>query len=200
MCDPTGMLITSLAIAAASAVANDMGQREQAKSQADYQKAQQAAHNKAAMQNAENAIKEQNEQTAAERIQQMQQNDAASSELIKNQRDFLQKRGTAVASSPYGAGLSFDALMADFDRTLAQNSDVVKEQLRMQGVAADINAKGYQDRANSRITSQQGYIPAPITQPNTLANVLGFAGSAMNTINTATNYGQHAPGKAPPKE
>lgn len=192
------LMAVSLAIAAASAVAQDQGQRAQAKSQADYQKAQQEAHNKAALQNAQAAIKEQNEQTAAERLQQMQNNEAASSEIQKNQRDFLQKRGMAVSSSPYGSGLSFDALMADFERSLAMNNNVVQEQLRMQGISADTNIRGYRDRAQSRIDSQQGYTPAPINQPNTLASALGFAGSAMNTFNTATNYGQHMPGKAPP--
>ena len=190
MCPPV-LMAASLTIAAAQAAASYAGQKDEAKSQAAYQKAQQEAHNKAAMQNAQNAISEQNEQTAAERIQQMQQNDAASSELQKNQRDFLQKRGQAVASSPYGAGLSYDALMADYQRTLAQNNDIVQEQLRMQGVAADINARGYQDRASSRINSQQGYIPAPVKQPNGLAAALGFAGSALGSYNTATDYGKN---------
>lgn len=192
------LMAASLAIAAASAVASDAAQRDQAKSQAAYQKAQQEAHNKAALQNANLAIKEQVEQTAAERIQQMQNNEVAANEVQRNQRDFLQKKGMAVSSSPYGSGLSFDALMADFERSRAFNNDAIQEQLRMQGIASDINVRGFQDTAAARIKSQQGYIPSPINQPNTLATALGFAGSAMNTVNTATNYGQHKPGKTPP--
>lgn len=200
MCDFGISLALSLAIAAAAAAAQDQAQRDEAKSQAAYQKAQQNAHNKAALQNARSAINEQVEQTAAERIQQMQNNEVAANEMQKNQRDFLQKRGTAVSSSPYGSGLSFDALMADFERSRAFNNDAIQEQLRMQGIASDINVSGYRDRAQSRISSQQGYIPSPIKQPNTIATALGFAGTAANSWNTATSYGTNIPGKAPPKK
>lgn len=191
MCPPV-MFAISLAIAAASAVAQDQGQRAEARSQKQYQEAQMRAHNEAALQNAESAIKEQNEQTAAERQQQMQQEAAASREKQKHQIDFLQKRGTAMASSPYGAGNSFDALMADYSRALGMANDVTDEQLKMQGVAADTNIRGYRDRAQARINAQQGYFPSPIKQPSTMATALGFLGDAAGSYNSATNHGKES--------
>lgn len=191
MCDfGLSLMAASLAISAASAVAADQGARADAKSQKAYQEAQQRAHNEAAQQNAQNAIKEQVEQTAAERIQQMQHGDSIARDMQKSQAEFLQKRGTAIASSPNAGGAALDALLADYDRAFAMSKDVAQEQLEMQGVASDINVRGYYDRATSRINSQQGYIPAPIKGPNTLASGLGFLGDALDTYNSATNYGR----------
>lgn len=190
MCE-TGLLIASLALSAAGAAAQQVAQSQAASQQAAYQEAQMRAHNEAIQQNSANAIKEQVEQTAAERTKQMQDAAVAAREQQKNQIDYLQKKGTAQASSPYGAGLSFDALMADFSRAYARNSDVIDEQLKMQGMASDINVRGYRDRAQARLDSQQGYIPAPINNGNSfLASALGFAGDAFGAYNSATNYGK----------
>ena len=197
MCPPV-LLAASLAIAAASSYASYQSGNEQADAQEAYQRAQQEAHNQAAKQNADLAIKEQIEQTAAERTKQMQDNEVAANEIQKNQREMLQKKGTAVASSPYGAGLSFDALMADFERSKAQNQNVIQEQLRLQGIASDINVRGFRDSAQARISSQQGYIPAPVNRPSALAAGLGFASSAFNTFNTQTEFGTKWPGSKPP--
>ena len=190
MCGPLVIPMISMAIAAASAIAQDQGARADAKSNLKYQEAQMRANNEAAMQNAGAAVKEQTEQEAAENIQQMQNMQAAAAEKQKNQIDALQKQGAAMASSPYGNGASFDALMADYGRALAVNQDTVDHQLEMQGIAAETNKRSYRDKAHYRINSQQGYIPAPVSGPNTLASALGIAGSAMSAYNSATNYGR----------
>lgn len=190
MCEPTTLFAVSLAIAAASTAASFKAQDDAANSQVKYQEAQAEAQNRANLQNAQNAIKEQTEATTAERMQQMQNNEAASRELQQNQSDYLQKRGQAIASSPWGGGASFDALLADYGRVYAQNNDVAKEQLRMQGVMADTNIRGYRDTAQSRINTAQGYIPAPVNGPSALAAGLGFASSALGSYNSATNYGR----------
>lgn len=192
----TALMAASLALAAASAIATDQAGRADAKSQKAYQEAQMRAHNEAALQNAQNAIKEQTEMSAAERVQQMQNQDAAAREMQKNQIDYLQKKGAAIASSEYGSGVSFDALLADYDRAFAMSRDVTQEQLEMQGVGADINMRGYQDRAAQRINSQQGYIPAPIKGPNTLATALSFGAQAAGTV--YGGYSSGASGKAAP--
>lgn len=191
MCDAaTALFVSSLALSAAQATAGYMGASQNAQEQKAYQEAQARAYNEAAQQNAQNAIKEQVEQTAAERTKEMQQNAAAAREQQKIQTDFLQKRGTAIASSPNAGGASLDSLMADYERAYAMHKDVVDEQLKMQGVASDINVRGYRDRAESRINTQQGYIPAPVYGPNAMASALGFAGSALNSYNYATNFGR----------
>ncbi len=191
MCEPTtALFITSLAISALAGGAQHMAANDAASAQKAYQEAQMRANNEARLQNAQNAIKEQNEQTTAERMQQMQHEQSAAREKQKNQADFLQKRGTALASSPNAGGASLDALMADYSRAYAMSNDVVDEQLKMQGVAADTSVRGYRDRAESRINSQQGYIPTPVQGPNALAAALGFAGNAVGAYNSATNYGR----------
>lgn len=190
MCGPVAYGIASLIISAAGAVAQDQSARSNARAQKAYQEAQMRAHNEAAEQNAQAAIKEQNEQTTAENMQQMQNQEAAAREKQANQRDYLEKKGAATASSPYAAGASFDSLMADYSRAYAMNNDIVQEQLEMHGIAARTNIEGYKNRAATRIDSQQAYIPAPIAQANTWATALGFAGDAMGTYNKATNYGR----------
>ena len=199
MCDIT--LAVGAALSAVSAVANQMASQAEASAQAAYQAAQMKAHNEAMEQNAKNAIKEQVEQTAAERTQQMQHAAASAREQQKNQIDYLQKKGTALASSPYGAGLSFEALLADYDRAYARNSDVTKEQLAMQGIASDIAVRGYRDRAQARLESQHGYIPAPIDNGGSaFVSALGFTGDALGMYNSATNYGKDSLwGKGAPK-
>lgn len=192
MCDfglSTGL---ALAMAAASSVTQHIAANEEASAQAAYQAAQQKANNEAAVQNANAAIREQVEQTAAERTQQMQHNDAAARDKQANQKDFLQKRGTALASSSSN-GLALEALMADYERAYAFNNDVIDEQLKMQGASADINVRGYRDRADSRISSHQGYIPTPIKGTSTLASGLSLAGNVLGTWNQSTNYGRSKP-------
>lgn len=189
MCDiVTGL---GMALSAIGAVAQQKASSEAASQQAAYQEAQMKAHNEAIKQNAQNALKEQVEQTTAERVQQMQQAQSAAREQQKNQVEYLRKKGTAVASSPYGAGLSFDMLMADYGQAYANNTDVIREQLAMQGVAADTNVRAYHDRAESRLNSQQGYIPAPAQESgNVFISALGFAGDALGMYNARTNYGK----------
>ena len=190
MCPPV-LLAVSLAISAASAIASSQAQNAEADSQRKYQEAQMRANNEAAVQNANAAISEQIEQTAAERMQQMQQGDAAAREKQKIQADYLQKKGAAIASSPNGAGLSFDSLLADYGRAYAMNNDVVDEQLRMQGVSADTNVKAYYDRATNRIASQQGYIPSPIKGGSSfLTSALGFGSDVLGAYNAKTNFGK----------
>ena len=117
MCDITMGL--GLALSAVSAIAQQRAAAEAASQQAAYQEAQMKAHNEAIKQSAQNALKEQVEQTTAERMQQMQEAQASAREQQKHQTEYLQKKGTAMASSPYGAGLSFDMLMDDYGRAYA---------------------------------------------------------------------------------
>lgn len=188
MCDITMGL--GLALSAVSAIAQQRAAAEAASQQAAYQEAQVKAHNEAIKQSAQNALKEQVEQTTAERMQQMQEAQASAREQQKHQTEYLQKKGTAMASSPYGAGLSFDMLMDDYGRAYAVNTDVTREQLEMLGVSHDTSVRGYRDRAQSRLDSQQGYVPAPIENggSNMLVNALGFAEDALGMYNAHTNY------------
>lgn len=188
MCDITMGL--GLALSAVSAIAQQRASAEAASQQAAYQEAQMKAYNEAMKQSAQNALKEQVEKTTAERMQQMQEAQASAREQQKHQTEYLQKKGTAMASSPHGAGLSFDMLMDDYGRAYAVNTDVTREQLEMLGVSHDTSVRGYRDLAQSRLDSQQGYVPAPIANggSNMLVNALGFAGDALGMYNAHTNH------------
>lgn len=167
----------SLAIAAASGAASYQASSSSAKAQMAYQRNQQRAHNEAAQQNAQSAIKEQVEASAAERVAQMQDTQAAEEKIFDNKKDRLQAQGQAVASS-MADGTAFDQLVRDYLRTEARIKDVTKQQLAMQNVQRDFTVSGYKDRAQGRIDAQQGFIPAPVNQPSWGLAALGIAKDA----------------------
>ena len=101
MCDggAFSIPIASLLIATASAVANGQAQAQQAQAQAAYQEAQAAEYARTAELNNQAAIREYTEQSAAERISQMQEQAAASQQAQDVQKEMLQKKGTMLAST-----------------------------------------------------------------------------------------------------
>jgi hypothetical protein len=175
------MLVTSLAIAVASGVANHMAQQSQAEAQADYQKALGEAHNAAAVQTANSAIREQVEQSAAERTTQMQEQAAAGEQLFTLQTQRLKAQGEAAASSE-AAGTALDMLMADYRRTEAQKQDVIGAQLQMQGVQHDFAISGAKDRADSRIKGQSGFVPSPVSYPSWGLTALGIGADVTGKV------------------
>ena len=185
MCGMWAYYIAQIGLSAASAIVQYRAEKEQAEAEVAYQEALGAAQNKAMEQTAQNAVKEQTEATTAERQRQMQENEVAARALQQNQTDYLQKKGQAVASSPHGAGASFDALMADYGRAYALNNDIAREQLRMQGVSADANIRGYYDSAASRINAQQSFIPRTVYGPSPWVHALGFAKQGMSVAGSA---------------
>lgn len=176
MCElGTALLASSLAISLASGVAGHMAQQAQADAQMQYQTALGNAHNQAALNNANSAIREQVEQSAAERTAQMQEQEATRQELFNLQVERLKAQGEAAASSE-AAGTAYDMLMNDYRRTEAQKQDVLKEQLKMQGVQHDFTVSGARDRADSRIKSQSGFVAAPVSYPSWGLTALGIGG------------------------
>lgn len=161
-----------------------------ASAQAGYQARQAQAYNEANLRNAQEAIKEQTEQSAAERVSQMQETDKASLEIQRHQREMISKKGTALAAAK-GSGGALDALLADYERGYGQNADVIRQQLDMQGVASNISVQASKDRAEGRITSQQKYIAAPISRPNFYSAALGIGGNVLGTYGQLTNYGKN---------
>lgn len=179
MCEPTTLLIASLALTAATGVAGHMGQQAQADAQTKYQETMGRAHNDAAKQNAQSAIREQGEQSAAERTTQLQEQAAASHEMQTLQAERLRAQGEAVASSQ-AAGTAFDMLLADYKRTEARKKDIIKQQLEMQGAAHDFTVSGFRDRTDSRLKGQSGFIASPVGQPSWALTGLGIAGGMVD--------------------
>lgn len=174
MCEPTSITFAiSLAITAITSIAQHKAQESAAKANLNYQEAQGRAHNKAMLQTADSAIREQVEQSAAERTAQMQEQEATGQQIFDLQTERLRRQGEAVASSQ-ASGTSLDMLMADYHRVEAQKKDVMKEQMRMQGVQHDFAVSGMRDQTDSRIKAQQGFIGSPVSFPDWGLTALGI--------------------------
>lgn len=188
--------IASLVIGAASSIANGAAQYQQAQAQAAYQEAQAAEYARAAELNNQAAIREYTEQSAAERISQMQEQEAASQQAQDVQKERLQKQGTMMASTN-AAGMALDYLMADFEREEASRKDSIRQQYEMSAVGHELNLSSFKDKAQNRINSQQNYIAQGSTFNsglNTLGTMLGIGNAAVGAYDKWDKY-QTAKGK-----
>lgn len=190
MCTAIAIGITSLVMGAASAVASGMQQQQQAQAQADYQVAQAAEYARVNDLNNTAAVKEYVEQSAAERMGQMQEQQVASQTAQEVQKEALEKKGTMMASTN-AAGLALDFLTADYERDKAGRLDGIRHQYEMSSVNADIVIEGYKDKAQNRINSQQNFIAAPSSYSsgmNMLGTALGIGGAALGAYDKYTKY------------
>lgn len=179
----------SLAIGAASAVASFAGQQQQANAQAAYQKAQATENARVNDLNNQAAVREYVEQSAAERMKQMQDQQATALEEQKIQRESLQKQGTMLASSN-ASGIALDMLMADYQRQEANEKEVVRQQYRNSQLEAAVNISGYKDKAQNRINSQSTYIASPVSDPSALGLILGLGSAGLNAATTYSKWGK----------
>lgn len=179
--------IATLVIGTVSAVAQGQAQQQQAAAQEEYQQAQAAEYARVAELNNQAAVKEYAEQSAAERMNQMQEQEAAARQAQAVQVEALQKKGTMMASTN-ASGMALDYLMADYERQEAERRDDIRHQYEMSSANADMTVAGYKDKAQNRVNSQQNYIMAPSSYNsglNTLGTALAIGGSAVKA------YGQH---------
>lgn len=95
---------------------------------------------------------------------------------LQNQKDAAaQAKATASATSE-AAGLSFDGLMADFDRQYTSFADAEMQQLGWDLDQIDRAREGIYANAQSRVNT----VPrTPIQNPSLLAAGASFAGSAL---------------------
>ena len=195
MCDAI-VPIASLVIGAASSIAGGAAQYQQAQAQAAYQEAQAAEYARAAELNNQAAVREYPEQSAAERISQMQEQATASQQAQEVQKEALQKQGTMMASTN-AAGMALDYLMADFEREEAARKDSIRHQYEMNAVGHELNLSSFKDKAQNRINSQQNYVAQGSTfnsGMNTLGTMLGIGGAAVGAYDKWHKY-QTAKGK-----
>ncbi|MDE7064836.1 MAG: hypothetical protein K2O70_05110 [Desulfovibrionaceae bacterium] len=179
--------IATMLIGTVSAVAQNQAQQQQAAAQEEYQQAQAREYARVAELNNQAAIREYAEQTAAERMNQMQEQQAAAQQTRQVQVEALQKKGTMLASTN-ASGMALDYLMADYDRQEAERRDAILHQYEMASANADMTVSGYRDKAQNRVNSQQNYIMAPSSHNagmNTLGTALAIGGSAIKA------YGQY---------
>lgn len=168
MCEPstTTLFITSLALAAASATASVVGQKQQQKAQEKYVQDSAKSANEAARDN------------YAQINQNLVQKEAVASQRIQEeQKQRLQAQGTALASSE-ASGQSFDLLLNDFSRQEAGYRSTVERQLKWDQQQAELDKEGAEAQAQNRITSSIG---AGVGQPNYLGAGLGFLSSGVQS-------------------
>lgn len=167
------MAMASFVIGAASSVASGVSASQQAKAQAQYQEEQAAEYARVNELNNKAAAQEYVEQSAAERMAQMQEQDKASRDAQEVQKEALQKKGEMLASTN-ASGLALDFLMADYERQEATRKDMIRENYEMSSAKSDLNVNAYKDRAQNRVNGQQNYI-SPGSSYSTGMNVLGTA-------------------------
>lgn len=185
--DPLTLSLASLAIGTASTVASYAGQQQQASAQEAYQAAQAAETTRINELNNQAAVREYVEQSAAERIKQMQQQESAAMETQKIAQESARKQGTMLASTN-AAGGALASLMADYERAAMQQKELVRKQYQYGVTESAINLNAYRDRALGRINSQSSYIAAPVSQPSGLGLALGIGSSALGAADKYYRY------------
>lgn len=182
MCEPSTLGIASLVIGTASSIAGGIAQAQRVQAQQQYIEAQSAEYARVADLNNKAAVREYTEQSAAERISQMQEQAQASQQAQEIQRDVLRKKGTMLASTN-AAGMALDALMADYEREEGLRRDNIRQQYAMRSVGHELNLSAYKDKAQNRINSQQSYIAQDSGYSggmNALGTILGIGSAGMN--------------------
>jgi alanyl-tRNA synthetase len=181
------MAVAAFAISAASAVASGIQSYQQGKAQAAYQNAMAEQYRKSAEQQSIATAQEYANQSAAERVQQMQEKTKASMEIQEAQREALQKAGTMMASTN-AAGGTLNYLLNDYTRQEAEAKEVFRTQYDMATQAASFSMEAYKNKAQNRLDSRDSYTYVDAS-PNTamigLTTALGIGSAATNS------YGQY---------
>ena len=152
----SGMALAALVIGSASAVASGVQGIMQARAQQEYNEAQAEQYRKSYEQNTKAAAQEYANQSAAERVSQMQEKEKTSIEIQEAQKEALQKAGTMMASTN-AAGGTLNFLMDDYTRQEAQAKEKYRTQYKMNAVASEFALQGYKNKAQNRIDSMSGY-------------------------------------------
>ena len=165
MCDPVTI---GIAMGAASAGTQVIGQRQQAKTQARVQANASAAERQRYLQ-----------EVSSMRVQQGQEQVAAAQRINESAKKAREARATArVSAGEAGvAGLSVDALINDLTREEAEYSFATQQQLQMNDVGRSMQLQN----AGLGFTNNMLRINRPIEQPNYLGAALSGASAGMST-------------------
>lgn len=188
--------IATLAIGAASAVASGISTIQQNKAQSAYNQAQAEAQKQAWEQNSKATAQEFADQTAAERVAQMQEKEKTAMEVQEAQKEALRKAGTMMASTN-AAGGTLNILMQDYERQEAQAKETLRNQYAMQAVASDFAVHSYRNKAQNRLDSQTGYTyidSGSNVGMTALTTALGIGQAGLNAYDTYHKYNTKTPG------
>ena len=169
MCEPA--TLTALALGAASAGSQVMGQRQMAKTQAKVQKNASAAERQRYLQ-----------EVSSMRVQQGQEEVAAAQRVNASARKAREARATArVSAGEAGvAGLSVDALINDLTREEAEYNFATQQQLQMNDVGRSMQL----ENAGLGFTNNMLRINRPIEKPDYLGAAISGAQTGMSTYST----------------
>jgi len=143
------------------------GQQQQAKAQANAQKAAMDREQARYLQ----------EQTSM-RIKQQMENEALTQKLVLNARDARNKRATAqvVAAERGAAGTTIDSLIADYTRQEGETAFSLVRQAQLNDISRNIGM----DTAYIQYENNIGRINQPIAQPNYAAEAIGLVNQGTN--------------------
>lgn len=175
------MFWSSMAMTVASTAATYAAQQEQADQTRSYQTRVAEEQNRVLVETANAANKEYVEQSAAQNIQLDQKATGYAQEEQQVQTQREQRVGTALASSE-NAGLSLDALTADFYRNEGHYKSSLAQQYGFDLTQRDITVQALHDKAQNRTATVPQYIPTPVSGPNLLGSALQIGTGAV------TNY------------
>mgnify|MGYP001797083924 CR=1 FL=1 len=177
MCAPmlsaSAMFAASLAVSAVTGVVQYVGQQQAAQAQYDAQ-----------VTNAENgrnaAIADMIQKSADINSREEQERAAVGLRNMNASEETRRAAATAMATSE-SAGLSFDALLADYDQQYLSYADAQMQQLGFNVEQLQRNREGIEAEAESRINT----IPMqPVTFPGFASTLLGIGGQALGAYDT----------------
>jgi uncharacterized membrane-anchored protein len=186
----------SLAIGAMSAIASGVSQYQNNKAQQAYNDAQVRAQKQAWEQNSKATAQEFANQTAAERVAQMQEREKTAMEVQEAQREALRKAGTMMASTN-AAGGTLNFLMQDYARQEAQAKETHRAEYAMQAVSSDFAVQSYRNKAQNRLDSMSGYTYIDSGSQGgmiALTTALGIGKAGLSAYGTYNKYSKETPG------
>lgn len=160
------MMMVSLGLSAATTGANFIAQSQQAAAAEAQAEAQQNA-----------AITSMNQQARDLNERELQEREATFYRVSQAQMQSQQAQATASATSE-SAGLSVDALLADYDRQYESYADSQMSQLGYTTEQLGRQREGVAAQANSRINQAAS---RPIQQPSLVGSLASFGSAALGT-------------------
>jgi hypothetical protein len=173
MCPPAlsaaAMFATSLAVSAVTGAVSYMG----AKNTADAQYAAQVQNNKMVREASIADLVAQGGDLNARQLQEQ----AATAVNVQNQKLAAKRASSTATASSESAGMSVDALLADYDRQYLNYADSQMQNLGFNVEQIQRTREGLESQAKSRINT--GSNLTPVSQPSLIGTVGGIAASGL---------------------
>ena len=184
MCDPVTIGIAGFAISAIGSAAQFSAQQQQADEARLLQDAQIAANRKVQEQTIEAALLNFNNQQAQLALRANQEREAAGQNAFETRLQSLREQATAAVSSGETAGLSVDALLADFAGAGGRGLTAIDTNLN--NALGQIDVQRDASRANAQSIFNSASVPQikrQINSPSPIGLGLNIAGAGVDSFN-----------------